>query len=73
MELKTINKLYLELSQISTAKTKRELELEFGIGEIRSCAVKLSKKMDGFMSHKKICDITLIIKEINDLSNDLLP
>jgi hypothetical protein len=28
MELETLNKLYLELSQIATAKTKRELELE---------------------------------------------
>lgn len=28
MELETINKLYLELSQIATAKTARELELE---------------------------------------------
>ena len=28
MELETINRLYLELSQFVTAKTKRELELE---------------------------------------------
>ncbi len=28
MDLETINKLYLELSQIATAKTRRELELE---------------------------------------------
>ena len=28
MELETINKLFLELSQFATAKTKRELELE---------------------------------------------
>lgn len=28
MELEIINKLYLELSQIATAKTARELELE---------------------------------------------
>lgn len=28
MELEVINKLFLELSQIATAKTKRELELE---------------------------------------------
>ena len=28
MELETVNKLFLELSQISTAKTKRELQLE---------------------------------------------
>ena len=28
MELETVNKLYLELSQVATAKTARELELE---------------------------------------------
>lgn len=28
MELETVNKLYLELSQIATAKTSRELALE---------------------------------------------
>lgn len=28
MELETINKLYLELSQVATAKTKREIDLE---------------------------------------------
>ena len=28
MELETINKLYLELSQVATAKTQREIELE---------------------------------------------
>lgn len=28
MELETINKLYLELSQVVTAKTQREIELE---------------------------------------------
>lgn len=28
MELENVNKLYLELSQITTAKTARELELE---------------------------------------------
>jgi hypothetical protein len=28
MELETINELYLELSQVATAKTKREREME---------------------------------------------
>ncbi|MES2596070.1 MAG: hypothetical protein V4662_12075 [Verrucomicrobiota bacterium] len=28
MELETVNKLFLELSQVTTAKTKRELDLE---------------------------------------------
>jgi hypothetical protein len=33
MKLKTINNLYLELSQFATAKTKRERELEKEIAE----------------------------------------
>jgi hypothetical protein len=33
MQLETINKLYLELSQIATAKTARQLELEAEIGQ----------------------------------------
>lgn len=28
MELETVNKLYLELSQVATAKTAREIQLE---------------------------------------------
>lgn len=35
MELETINRLYLELSQVATAKTKRELELEDILTSVR--------------------------------------
>lgn len=38
MELSTINKLYLELSQVATAKTKRELELEELLRSARTIA-----------------------------------
>lgn len=38
MEFETINKLYLELSQIATAKTKRELELEDILTSARAIA-----------------------------------
>lgn len=44
MELETINKLYLELSQIATAKTKRELELEELLISARAIA---SRKGEG--------------------------
>lgn len=40
MELETINKLYLELSQIATAKTKREIELE----ELCRCARNIARR-----------------------------
>jgi hypothetical protein len=36
MELEAINKLYLELSQIATAKTAREIKLENEIVRLRS-------------------------------------
>ena len=38
MELETVNKLYLELSQIATAKTARELQLEDLLTSARAIA-----------------------------------
>lgn len=38
MELSTINKLFLELSQFATAKTKREMELEDLLTSARAIA-----------------------------------
>lgn len=43
MELETINKLYLELSQIATAKTARELELEDLLTSARAIAERDGK------------------------------
>ena len=44
MELETINKLFLELSQVATAKTKRELELE---ELVRSACAIADRKGEG--------------------------
>jgi hypothetical protein len=38
VELETINKLYLELSQIATAKTAREIELESLLASAKAIA-----------------------------------
>jgi hypothetical protein len=43
MELETVNKLYLELSQIATAKTARELELEDLLISARAIAERKGK------------------------------
>jgi hypothetical protein len=40
MELEIVNKLYLELSQIATAKTARELELEDLLRSAHAIAVR---------------------------------
>jgi hypothetical protein len=43
MELETVNKLFLELSQIATAKTKRELELEDILTSARAICQRYGK------------------------------
>ena len=40
MDLEIINKLYLELSQFATAKTKRELELEYLLRSAHAIAAR---------------------------------
>lgn len=46
MELETINKLYLELSQIATAKTKRELDLECILTQARDECLELCYQIE---------------------------
>jgi len=41
MELETLNKLYLELSQFATAKTQKEIDLEKRIEKFESALLKL--------------------------------
>ena len=43
MELETVNRLYLELSQFATAKTARELELEDLLVSARAIAEREGK------------------------------
>ena len=56
MELETINRLYLELSQISTAKTERELELERRVeeldGVLSMAVLRLGGKVEGRKTHR---------------------
>lgn len=43
MELETINKLYLELSHVATAKTNRQIELEQIVSQLNSRRVELEE------------------------------
>jgi hypothetical protein len=52
MDLEIINKLYLELSQVATAKTKRELLLEDLLYSARIIALRNGEatNWDGFIA-----------------------
>jgi hypothetical protein len=53
MELETINKLYLELSQVATAKTAKERSLE----------AKLQQVLDSTDLNVKLTDQVLVMRE----------
>lgn len=54
MELETINKLYLELSQIATATTKREIDLGIKIDGLTASVKKWKGCFDKV--HNLVCD-----------------
>lgn len=61
MELEIINKLYLELSQVATAKTKREIELEDTLVKIGALILEIddgeiidSKSKENLMNAKLV-------------------
>lgn len=54
MNLEIINKLYLELSQITTAKTNREIELEDVLTSARCIADRNGENTDWELFSKRI-------------------
>jgi len=63
MELETINKLYLELSQIATAKTRRELELETLLAQAENASDQ-SKQIARLISeNKEFLTLTMLLDE----------
>lgn len=58
MELETINKLFLELSQVTTAETEKELLYKEALTRIRAYPVH-SEPVGGAMAMKDIADETL--------------
>lgn len=61
MELETINKLYLELSQIATAKTKREIRLEAKLNDIEADALDYCDDASESNSLAKFANRILVI------------
>ena len=75
MELETINKLYLELSQVATATTGNEERLHKGIGDARSIAMQIqfeiAKSKGG--PRDKLKQVEKMASRLEFLLNDLLP
>lgn len=59
MELETINRLYLELSQFATAKTAREIALEKQIAELQATAQEGMAWLKAFIKQYRIDSINM--------------
>jgi hypothetical protein len=75
MELETINKLYLELSQVATATTKREREINEGIGAARNMAFQIAfeLRVDRRKKDARTARAIEIAEALQAKLNDLLP
>lgn len=67
MELETINKLYLELSQVATATTGREYALHRGIGEGRQTAMDIAYALRIGDTKKAYSPAEKLEAQLNDL------
>ena len=68
MELETINKLYLELSQITTATTAREILLQKQLAEAQRDAARLRGALEKLENHDATKSITLAGGEQRDVT-----
>ena len=65
MELETVNKLYLELSQFATAKTKNDLELE----KITERSRRRGKLLADIFNHE---DVNLPLELMNRIDAEVM-
>ncbi len=73
MQLETINKLYLELSQVATATAAKELALHEGIGEARQIAMELCWQIEKSGASEELTKCSLMAASLEAKLNDLLP
>lgn len=73
MQLETINKLYLELSQVSTATTAKELAIQQGVGEARQAALELCWQIEKCGASEELTKASVMASELHSKLNDLLP
>lgn len=64
MELDTINKLYLELSQIATAKTQKDIHLINGLVDIRETSLALCHKIEAAGASEELTELSLLASHL---------
>ena len=73
METETIDRLFLELSQVTKATTGRELELLKRISEARSAAINLCHMIEALPASGQQTEISLQAAKLVSFLNESLP
>lgn len=73
MDLEIINRLYLELSQVATVTTAKELRIHDKIGEARNAAMELSFKIRQMPASYSRGQIRKLASNLERMLNEILP
>lgn len=68
----TINRLYLELSQVATATTEKEMKMRAGIGNARQAAMELCWQIEKLPASEECTKASIMAAQLQSLLNDLL-
>lgn len=69
----TIDRLFLELSEITLATTRKEMNLIRGIGEARSAALDLCYEIEKLPASEQQTKVSVLASKLVSLLNELLP
>ena len=72
MQLETINRLYLELSQVATVDTAKEIKLRHGIGDARQQAHALCWQIEKCGASQDLTQASIMASALQSQLNELL-
>ena len=73
LETDTIDRLFLELSQVTKAKTHKEIAIQKGIGDARQVAINLQIQIEKCGASEELTRASVIAAELTEKLNQLLP
>ena len=73
MQLETINKLYLELSQITTARNSKEITLLNGINQAKNAALEICYQIEKSGASEELTKLSVLASQLHNFLGSLLP
>lgn len=72
-DTETIDRIFLELSQFTTATTAKEIAMQSGIGEARQAAMELCWEIEKLPASEQQTKVSIQASDLVRQLNELLP